>query len=84
MESKSKASLVLKLLSNQKIRYLLIFLTGLLSSKLLAYLGYQVLLHAANQCMNAYPQIPVFLIPVCMQTEHPTLVMIGKLLNLTF
>ncbi|NBW57152.1 hypothetical protein EBR43_05080 [bacterium] len=84
MSLKDKLNLALKLLSNQKVKYLLVFLVGLLSSKLLAYLGYQVLMHAAKQCLETYPQLPGFFIPICMQSEHPVLVLIGKLLNLTF
>jgi hypothetical protein len=84
MDLKDKLGSLLELLSNQKVKYLLIFLVGLLSSKLFSYLGYQVLLHAAKQCIETYPGIPGFFVPICMQSEHPVLVMIGKLLNLTF
>jgi hypothetical protein len=84
MDLRDKLSSLLKLVSSSKVKYLLIFLVGLLSSKLFSYLGYQVFLYAARQCIETYPGIPGFFVPICMQSEHPVLVMIGKLLNLTF
>jgi len=65
-------------------KYVLCFLSGIVFTKLMAYVGYQFLLHAAEKCIDDFPGIPGFLVPVCMQAEHPVLVMIGKLLNLTY
>jgi hypothetical protein len=66
------------------LKYGLVFVAGVLSTKLMAYAGYQLLLLAAKKCVNDYPEIMPFLVPVCMQTEHPILVTLGKLLNLTY
>lgn len=66
------------------LKYSLIFVAGVLSTKLMAYLGYQLLLLAAKQCVIDYPEIVSFLIPACMQAEHSVLVTLGKLLNLTY
>lgn len=66
------------------LKYCLVFLAGIASTKLMAYIGYQLYLSAAEKCVADYPQIMPFLLQMCMHVEHPIMMNIAKILTLNF